>query len=522
MTPRCILFLAQDPENAAPVKIQLQQYYPRCEVILPHSFQEFKQVLAAQPVDLVLADPCSPSSDALLCLHHVHAHYPHLPVILVNGSGVEAAAGVQVAQLGSTVEKALQTPEDSIGRPGFEQRLRQLQRMEAIATLAGGIVHDFNNILATMIGYAEMAYADIDPAGRPARDIIKVIQAGQRAKRLIKQILTFSRQHEQEIRSFAPAAALRETIKMLRATLPANIEIVQQIDPACGEIMADPAAMHQVIMNICTNAYHAMREQESGILTIRLYPVEITAENRPLGAALKPATYLCFEVRDSGNGIPGVFIDKIFTPYFTTRSRGAGTGLGLSVVHGIVKSYGGHVQVSSEPGQGATFQVFLPQIAKTVIQEVKLEAMAPPRAAAPAKIMLVDDDEQLLAVGKRQLERLGYEVNPFLGSEEALDIFRQNPDAYDLVITDMAMPKMTGKEFSLQLRTIRGDLPVVICTGFSNTLDEATVQQLGINAFLNKPFVISELAETVRDVLDGKNSRGRRRHRLYGNALRSA
>jgi PAS domain S-box-containing protein len=388
---------------------------------------------------------------------------------------------------------------EELERKTLENQLRQARKMEAIGTLAGGIAHDFNNILGPVLGYTEMALEAL-PAGSAVIPWLEEVQrAGGRAKDLVRQILAISRKCEQELQPLRLQPIIKETLKLLRSSIPSTIDIRPRLDPACGAVLADPTRIHQVVMNLCTNAYQAMRET-GGLLEVSLEQEELSEGNMPGRLRLPPGLYLKLKVRDTGPGIPEELLEKIFEPYFTTKSKGEGTGLGLALVQSIALDFGGDVMVFSELGKGAAFQVWLP-----VLQET-----APaPRSEAPAplprgqeRVLAVDDDSNIAALSQNFLESLGYQVTALTSSAAALALFEQQPQEFDLLLTDMTMPKMTGAELAAKLLALRPDLPVLLCTGFSELIDEQRAQELGINGFLMKPFTKRELAAAVRGVLD--------------------
>ncbi len=382
----------------------------------------------------------------------------------------------------------------------LQEQVRQTQKMEAMGALAGGIAHDFNNILSAVLGYAELASYKVPAASEIASDLENVIRAGKRAKELVRQILAFSRQAEQEPQPVEIGLIVKEALKLLRASIPANIEIRQEIAAGCGAVLADPTQIHQVIMNLCTNAYHAMRET-GGLLRVSLAP-RLLAEEHALvrSRTLSAGDYLELVVADSGCGMTPEVAAKAFDPYFTTKEKGDGTGLGLSVVHGIVKACGGTIRVESEPGRGSAFFVYLPAIQGKGAREEVLAAAAPlPRGRG--RILIVDDEESLARVLARMLAGLGYAVDTVCDSREALRLFADTPGDFDLVLTDMAMPGLTGAELTRQLLAIRADIPIILCTGFSEVINEEKAKALGIREFLLKPLLIDDVAQAVRRVL---------------------
>ena len=383
-------------------------------------------------------------------------------------------------------------------RQRAEYRLRQSQKMEAIGTLAGGIAHDFNNILSAIIGYSELCLLDAKRGSKIENNLNEVMRAGKRARDLVKQILAFSRHTEHESKPVQIGPIAKETLKMLRSTLPTTIGIQQNIAPELDNVMADPTHIHQIIMNLCTNAAHAM-QNGGGTLSVSIQNSRLPDQTATLSVDLKPGKYLRLTIADTGHGIPNDIMEVMFDPYFTTKKHGDGTGLGLSVVHGIVKSYGGTIHVKSEIGQGASFDVFLPAITG---QQHHLDTKNSPLPSGSERILFVDDELPLVEMGKKMLESLGYEVVTRTSSIEAVELFRQKPDGFDLVITDMTMPNMTGDNLARTLMDIRPDIPVILCTGYSNQITQSQAKALGIDAFLFKPVVMEKLACSIRETLD--------------------
>ncbi|WP_339136419.1 MAG: MASE3 domain-containing protein [Candidatus Electrothrix sp. GW3-4] len=381
----------------------------------------------------------------------------------------------------------------------LENQLRHSQKMEAVGTLAGGIAHDFNNILGPIFGYTELALDVLPEDDRVTLWLKEVLRASHRARELVRQILTISRRADQDVQPLRIQLLIKEALKLLRFSVPSNIEIRQDLGPDCEAVLADPTRIHQVIMNLCTNAYHAMR-QTGGVLEVSLQQVILAQEDVANKMPLQPGSCLQLTVQDTGSGIPKELMEKIFEPYFTTKAQGEGTGLGLAVVQSIVMDFGGAITVSSEPGKGTTFQVYLP-VLPTGEEKVRPEESAPlPRGTE--RILIVDDDQELVLMNQRLLETLGYQAMAYADSFEALAAFQQQPDRVDLVLTDMTMPKMTGDELTQRLLALRPDLPVIICTGFSELIDEDKAQELGARALMMKPLTKKELACAVRQVLD--------------------
>jgi PAS domain S-box-containing protein len=386
-----------------------------------------------------------------------------------------------------------------------QESLQQSQKMEAIGTLAGGIAHDFNNILTPIIGYTEIGQLGLPEDSKGWKNAQEVLKAANQAKELIRQILTFSRHTEKEKKPVLLQALVKEALQLLRASIPATIEIRESVDPNCDAISANPSQMHQILMNLCTNAYSAMRD-EGGILVISLAEIEISPDNYIANLDLQPGRHLRLEVSDTGTGIEKDKLERIFEPYFTTKPKDEGTGLGLSVVHGIVTSHGGHITVYSEPGQGSTFHVYLPVL-------VKLQTRDEPQlteeiSGGSERILLVDDDEVIGCLEKEQLESLGYQVTALTSGVEAAETFRQAPQNIDLVVTDMTMPNKTGAELSQELLKIKPDIPIILCTGFSDLIDKEKAAVIGIQEYLMKPVGRKDLARAVRNALDKKTPAG--------------
>ncbi|MEW6218096.1 MAG: response regulator [Thermodesulfobacteriota bacterium] len=394
---------------------------------------------------------------------------------------------------------------DISGRKELERELRQAQKLEAIGTLAGGIAHDFNNILGAIFGYAEMTMEDGTLSPRLKDYLANILTAAQRAKELVQQILTFCRKAEKDLQPLQAALIVKEAMKLLRSSLPASITIRQNII-AMDKVLADPSQIHQVVMNLCTNAYHAMRDA-GGTLAVSLRRVTLDPEDLPPGEGSMPGDYLQLEVSDSGVGMDRAILEKIFEPYFTTKKEGEGTGLGLAVVHGIVKGYRGFIRVLSAPGQGSTFKVHLP-VHAAPDQERPAGAAGggttPPTGTE--RILAVDDEGQLLDLYRRVLEPAGYTVFTLRDSVQAWEIFRWAPDHFDLVITDMTMPGKSGLELARQVRAVRADCPVILATGHSDRLDREEALAAGFAEYLQKPVRRRELLGAVRAVLDRKTS----------------
>ncbi len=376
-------------------------------------------------------------------------------------------------------------------------RLQQAQKMEAIGTLAGGIAHDFNNILGAILGYADMAKEDAPPGTRFERDLEKVLIGANRAKDLVKQILAFSRQVQVDRIPIMVQALIKEGLKMLRSSIPTTISITEDIDPKSGIILADPTQVHQILMNLCTNAYQAM-EETGGELFVSLKNT-INGPDRREILDINPGEYVELSVSDTGSGIGPDTIGKIFEPYFTTKEIGKGTGMGLAIIHGIMKEYGGTITVESKLGAGTTFHVYFPVVEKEALPEVEEPENIP---RGKERVLFIDDEELLAEMGKDMLERLGYHVTVRRSSIEALTTFQNTPDEFDIVITDQTMPEMTGSDLARRMMQIRPDIPIILCTGYSNLIDEQSAKGMGIKEFSLKPLTKDKIAKLIRKVLD--------------------
>lgn len=384
-----------------------------------------------------------------------------------------------------------------VERQKLEEQLLHAQKMEAIGSLAGGIAHDFNNILGIIMGYVELTRDDIPEDNLMRHNLNQVLAAANRARDMVKQILAFSRKDEQERKPLYLNEIINEALQLLRATLPSTIEIRGHIREKLKPIMANSSQIHQVIINICTNAAHAMREK-GGILEIILKEINLEANViRP--EALKPGRYLQLTFADTGKGMSPEVKNRIFEPYFSTKKHGEGTGMGLAVVHGIVKSHRGKITVDSQLKKGTSVHVFLPVTEEKAVSAEELKGEIP---GGNERILFVDDEQTLADMGKRMLEKLGYKVETRTGSELVLEMFREAPNHFDLVIADQTMPKMTGLQMTRELKRIRPDIPVILVTGFSETVNRENFKSHGIDAFVMKPIISKDIARVIRSVLD--------------------
>ena len=425
-----------------------------------------------------------PIKDALGKIHYTD----------ISASPVKLNGSLFLAAFFTDVSQRVEMEAD---KANLEMQLLQTQKIEAIGVLAGGIAHDFNNILFPILGHAELLKEDLPPHSPFYPSVEEIRKASHRAKDLVQQILAFSRQSHSEVKTVLIQPVLKEALKLIRSSLPATITIDLSVDPKCGPVLADPTQIHQIIMNLVTNAFHAMQEK-GGCLNVSL-KAEHLSFNSARQIALNPGKYACLIFEDTGEGIKKETMDKIFDPYFTTKDVGRGTGLGLSVVQGIVKNFNGTIRISSTPGQGTTVCIFLPIISKGTV--VKKEIEPGFDYSGSESILFVDDEESITQLVPSILERLGYQVTTENDGKAAFNRFKTDPNRFDLVLTDMTMPNLTGIDLAEKIKTIRPEIPVILCTGFSDRVDSGTSKNFNIEGFLKKPIVKSELARTIRQVL---------------------
>jgi signal transduction histidine kinase/ActR/RegA family two-component response regulator len=386
-------------------------------------------------------------------------------------------------------------------RKKLEGQLRQSERLKTIGTLAGGIAHDFNNILAPILGYVDMALEDLPPDSVTHGDMLRVQSGAMRAKELVEQILSFSRQDEQERTAVLWQHVIAEALELIRHSLPATIEVRETLEADVPPVLADSTQLHQVTMNLCTNAFHAMAEG-GGVLGLELGTVDVDADFVRNHPTLTAGDYVRLTVSDTGHGMNRQTLERIFEPFYTTKEVGQGTGLGLSVAHGIVEGCGGLITAYSEVGRGATFHVYLPALERRVAVNTADETSA--ARSVEGRILVVDDDGEIGRITKRVLERRGHEVTAFTSSVDARDTFCANPSSYDLVITDQTMPDLTGAQLAEALLAVRPDVPIIMTTGFSATVSKDDALASGIREFLMKPIPTDELAAAVLRVLEAE------------------
>ncbi len=379
----------------------------------------------------------------------------------------------------------------------LEARLRQSQKMEAVGTLAGGIAHDFNNILAAIMGFTELSQLMVRQESTVWQNLQQVLIASLRAKDLVQQILTFSRQNDHERSPIQLHATVQEVLRLLRASLPTTIAIDYQAREERDIVLADPTQLHQVLMNICTNAEYAMRET-GGVLEVRLDTINMDTPLLTDRSALSPGAYLRLSIRDTGCGMGPDVLERLFEPFYTTKPQGEGTGMGLAVVHGIMAEHHGAITVESAIGEGTTFTLYLPRLEEPKPIHTKGDHAIEP---GKARILFVDDEPVITQASYALLQHLGYEVTGNTRSHEALELFRSDPERFDLVITDQTMPEMTGEDLARALRRIRPEIPIILCTGFSHRINAEEAKALGIDAFCLKPIMAQNLAQSIQQVL---------------------
>ncbi|MFO7570748.1 MAG: ATP-binding protein [Smithellaceae bacterium] len=423
----------------------------------------------------------------------------------------EQALGRQLARESHDLQSANRRLKDEIAehnraeaeKERLKLELSQAQKMEAMGTLAGGIAHDFNNILSAIIGYSQLALTDTSDPEQTRQKVTEILKAGERARALVRQILAFSRKAEITIAPLDLTETVTEALKMMRALIPANIRLHTNLAQSCVT-QSSSTHIHQILMNLCNNAIHAMGA-DGGTLDVSLARETLTEETaRPLN--LTPDRYIKLTVRDTGRGMPPEIAKRVFEPYFTTKERGSGTGLGLSVAHGIATSQGGSITCRSTPGSGTTFDIYLPEI-QTDLKLVK-DSEDHKMPTGTETILYVDDEATLVDVASQMLMRLGYKVVTRTSSIEALKLFSENPGRFDAVITDMTMPQLTGDRLAQEMLMIRADTPIIMCTGYSDHVSSEAAAHIGIREFLMKPYDMPQLARALRQAIDGGAPRG--------------
>jgi signal transduction histidine kinase/ActR/RegA family two-component response regulator len=388
-------------------------------------------------------------------------------------------------------------------RAELEKQLFQLQKMETIGTLAGGIAHDFNNILTPILGYTDMALEELPAESNLRFDIEQINNAAHRGKDLVQQVLTFSREVDFENKPIQLQPIVAEALNLIKASFPPGVEIKQHFDQKIGTVLADPTHIHQIVMNLCTNANHAMMKT-GGILEVRLDAVKIDQRSAEKIPNLKKGEYIRLTISDTGHGMDIKTKERIFEPFFTRKEVGSGSGLGLSVVHGIINNYGGAIVVDSTPDKGTTFVIYLPKYGTDLMESDKSDKKP---LKGDEHILFVDDEPEITFMGKKMLEKLGYKVTITTNSISALEEFKKGPDKYSLLVTDQSMPNMSGTDLAVMLKEIRPELKVIIITGFADTLSDEVISQSGISEVILKPMILDDFSKIIRRVLDKNNNK---------------
>lgn len=444
------------------------------------------------PIDRMLAAPFLHRGEAVGMLMAANKPVPYT-------EDDRRIAEVIAGKAGPILRARFERDREERERKLAEEQLRQAQKMEAIGTLAGGIAHDFNNILSAILGHTELALMNEGSGKSSSHHLEQVRDSALRARELVRQILLFSRQGDTHSRPVRIFTIVLETLQLLRSTIPANVDVRLDLQSdAC--VHADPTQIYQIVMNLCTNAFHAMR-RTGGILDVRLTDVESEAADTPAHLAQDPGPYVRLSIEDTGHGIDPAILKRIFDPFFTTKGPGEGTGMGLAVVHGIVEKHGGAVVASSRPDEGSLFEVYLPRLEECAEERDDALSEAPRGVGC---ILFVDDEKAVTHLAKQMLEGLGYEVDAFTDVREGLETFLLEPGRYDLVITDHAMPRMTGVELAREILRVHPDLPVILCTGFNECVTEGHSGCVGIAEVMTKPFTRLVLARTVRKALESR------------------
>ncbi len=459
-----------------------------CHQLLHHSAHPCAEHTHPCPLRSVIQNKTT------VTMEHTHSNAHGKPTI------VEIIAAPIFANNGEVVQ-IIESCRDITTRKRMEERVAQMQKMDAIGTLAGGIAHDFNNILAAMMGYTELSLFEAQPDTSLSVKLNRILTAGKRAKDLINQILTFSRRKSVELKAVRLQPIILETLNLLRASIPAFIEFHQELHAHTGVIMADPTQIHQILMNLCTNAAHAMRDN-GGRLLVALEPCDYSPATTLGDLNLPEGPYLRLSVSDTGHGMDAKTLERIFEPFFTTKAVGEGTGLGLAAVHGIVKQIGGVITVESKPGIGSTFTIYFPHMETEVLEQPCEHKQ---RRNGHEHILLVDDEPSLVEIIGEMLTVFGYKILSAGNGPEALKIFQADPAGIDLVLTDQTMPQMSGEKLIDELRRIRPDIPVILCTGIGDQFFKQDPGENSFNGLLLKPVMMDDLTAMVRKVLDNRN-----------------
>lgn len=481
-----------------------------------------KQILGASRVDLVITDWRLPDGEGQE-LFPQEDNPPYALIIMTSHGNEQLAVEVMkhgamdyvvknpdtLANLAFLANRTLREWDHILERRRAEEenevlqkQLNQAQKLEAIGTLAGGIAHDFNNILSGIMGYADLSLMRMEQDSELGKNITEIKKACIRAADLVRQILTFSRQSEPEIKPTQLQFVVKEALKLMRGTIPATVEIVSDIEATCPPVMADNTQIHQVITNLCTNGYHALGP-EGGTLSVGIKPLALGPEGWPGHPEIPSRTYVQLWVEDSGSGIPPEIMDRIFEPFFTTKGPGKGTGLGLSTVHGIITRMKGFILLSSELGKGTRFDILLPPVVTEAPAMVERETVQGALAAGTGQVLYVDDEEMLVRIGQTALEKQGYRVKSFTDPLKAWEEFEKSPESFDLVIADQTMPHITGINLAEKIRKVRPEMGVILCSGYSEHLNEEYAKEHNL-AYIRKPMIIRELLELVDRLLKSR------------------
>lgn len=515
-----ILVISEKNDDLNTICTFLEDLIPDCLVIPSRSgITGIKNTRAESP-EIVLLDFMTGDMDCYEVCRTLRSeeNTKHIPILLMTDiqshpksyvKGMEAGAvgflrkPINKAELAVQVNMVLRIRALEKEKAELKKQLQQAQKMESIGTLAGGIAHEFNNILFPIIGYTEMCMYDVPENSKTRKNLASVLKAADRAKDLIQQIQSFSLKGGQKRRSLKIQYIIKETLKLLRASLPATIELRYEIDNTCGPVEGDPSEIQQVLMNLCSNAYQVM-EEKGGELEVTLHEVDLASGDLSSELDLSPGCYLKLTVKDTGPGLEQTEVKHIFDPQYRTNEWNEGAGMGLNIVNEIISSYNGITCISSDPDQGTTIDVYLPLMESPSddISEIAIETHIP---FGKETILLVDDEEDVLEMMHLMLERLGYQVISTLNGVKALEVFKKTPKTFDLVITDQTMPKMTGLELIRELRHIRSDIPIILCTGFNEKITEDNTRHLEIGALIGKPVRVADIAGKVREVLDRKS-----------------
>jgi len=552
---RKILAVDDHADNLISVKALLGIFVPECDIITAGSGREGIQKAITERPDTILLDIYMPGMDGFEVCRKLKedSQTANIPIVMLTAIKTDTKSKVKALELGADafltkpineaelgaqikamlrIKKAedilrnerdqleemvhqrikdLMASNDQLLKEIDERKqaekenhklskqLQQMQKMESIGNLAGGIAHDFNNILFPIIGMSEILLDDLPEGSLEYENAQQILTAGKRGRDLVNQILSFSRQRKHEFIPIRVENVLKEVLKLIRSTIPSNIQFREDIDWGCGLVMADATQIHQVVMNLVTNAFYAI-EGISGIIDIKLKEVELK-HHKILDKVLPPGKYIKLSIMDNGKGMSQSIQNKVFEPYFTTKKNGKGTGLGLAVAYGIIKEHNGDIKVDSEQGKGSTFSVYMPLMTTTKEFNSTSTSQGLNIQTGTENILIVDDEISIAKLEGQMLSRLGYQVTECTDSCEALNVFKNNPEAFDLVLTDMTMPTMTGDQLAREILSIKPSIPIIICTGFSEGINKEQVKLFGIKGFLMKPVIKSDMAQMVRKML---------------------